>query len=122
MDVRLLPPPGNVRQRLKTFLDERLAQLSEDDFLTVMIPEVLERGSLVEILRRPGLHRLKGWLLNERRVQVMDVPIVKEDIDPDADQAQESARNYVIVLVSGGGSALTPAPVMGSTSTMRTTR
>jgi hypothetical protein len=100
VDVHLLPPPGNVRQRLKTYLDTRRDQLSEDDFITVMIPEVLEHGSLVEVLRRPRLHRLKGWLLNERGIQVMDVPIVKEDIDPDADQAQESARNFVIVLVS----------------------
>ncbi|MGH2807362.1 MAG: hypothetical protein ACRDKT_08800, partial [Actinomycetota bacterium] len=100
IEVHLLPSDGNLRNALMEYLHDRRARLSEDEFLTVMIPEVLEHGGLTEILRRPGLHRLKGRLLNERGIQVMDVPIVKDAIDPAADQARESARNYVVVLVS----------------------
>ncbi|MDQ3940034.1 MAG: APC family permease [Actinomycetota bacterium] len=98
--VELLPEGKELRSRLKSYLDGRRGELSEDDFLTVVIPEILQSGNLSEILRRPGLHRLKGWLLNEPGIQVMDVPIVKEDIDPSQDQAHEPGHNYVIVLVS----------------------
>ena len=100
VEVRMLLGEGALRERLKTYLDQRRAGLSEDDFLTVMIPEILQSKSLLEILRRPATHRLKGWLLQERGVQVMDVPIVKHEIDPAVDQANEPARNYAIVLVS----------------------
>ncbi|MDQ3940520.1 MAG: APC family permease [Actinomycetota bacterium] len=101
MNVEILEGRGALRPRLKQYLASRRAELSEDDFLSVMIPEVLESATLVEIFRRPGIHRLKGWLLNEPGIQVMDIPLVKHEIDPHADQAHEPGRNYVIVLVSG---------------------
>lgn len=100
IQVELLEGRGRLRSRLKAYLDGRRVELLEDDFLTVIIPEILASGSLLEVVRRPELHRLKGWLLNERGVQVMDIPIVKEEIDPDVDQAHEPARNYAVVLVS----------------------
>jgi amino acid transporter len=100
VEMQLLPGEGSLRERLKTFIDQQRARLSDDDFLSVMIPEILQTESLVEVLRRPALHRLKGWLLSQRGVQVVDVPILKQEIDPDVDQAKEPARNYVIVLVS----------------------
>ena len=101
MNVQLLEGRGPVRGRLDNYLQTRRSELTKDDFLTVMVPEVLESKSLLEVLRRPGIHRLKGWLLNEPGVQVMDIPLVRHEIDPEADQAHEPARNYVIVLVSG---------------------
>ena len=100
VEIRVLPGNGALRDRLKSYLDGRKSRLSKEDFLSVMIPEILQTGSLVEILRRPALHRLNGWLLSQRGIQVMDLPIVKDEIDPDIDQANEPARNYVIVLVS----------------------
>ena len=100
IEARLLDGRGAVRPRLKAYLDQKKASLTEDDFVTVMIPEVLESGRLIEVLRRPGLHRLKGWLLSQRGIQVMDLPIVKAALDPNVEQANEPARNYVIVLVS----------------------
>lgn len=113
--LRILPGEGTLRDRLRLYLDERKGSLSKDDFLTMMIPEVLQSKSLLEILRRPALHRLKGWLLNERGVQVMDIPIVSEEIDPDVDQANEPARNYVIVLVSSVHNATLQAMEYGET-------
>ena len=74
--------------------------LTEDDFLTLVIPEVLETRSFFEIVRHPRLHRLKASMLTEPGVQILDIPVMQEDIDPDVDDSQEPARNYVCVLVS----------------------
>ena len=63
--------------------------LTDDDFLTLVIPEILELRGLWEILRHPTLHRLKGSLLREPGVQVMDIPVLRDAIDPALDQAHE---------------------------------
>ncbi len=55
----------------------------------------------MEILRRPRLHRMKAALLPEPGIQVLDIPLLRHDIDPDTDQAHEPVRNYALVLVSG---------------------
>jgi hypothetical protein len=62
---------------------------------------VLERRGLLEVIRRPRIHRLKAKLNGEPGIQVMDVPVLKERIAIHLDQAQEPVRNYVCVLVSG---------------------
>jgi amino acid transporter len=99
-----LAPQGMRRQKaVQAFLRNKRAelQLDRDDFLTLIVPEVLESTSLFEIFRRPALHRLKGSLLTEPGVQVLDVPVVRKDIGPHLDQSHEPGRNYVVVLVSG---------------------
>jgi amino acid transporter len=90
----------NMRKVLD-FVHERRSELSENDFLTVMVPEVLESQHLVEVFRHPRTYRLKAALLRDRGVQVLDVPLLRTRIDPKVDQAHEPARNYVFVLVSG---------------------
>lgn len=92
---------GSRTKVIRSFLSDKRRDLGEHDFLTVVIPEILESRSLFEILRRPAVHRLKAALLTQERVQVLDVPIVRDEIDPNVDQAHEPARNYVVVLVSG---------------------
>jgi amino acid transporter len=92
---------GSLSAGVKAYLREKRATLSEYDFLTIVIPELLQRRGLPEILTRPRMHRLKGSLLAEPGVQVLDVPIVKDVIDAEMDQAHEPARNYVLILVSG---------------------
>lgn len=91
---------GSRTARIRAFLREKRSDLGDDDFLTLAVPEVLEIKSILEILLRPRLHRLKAALLAEPGVQVLDVPIVKDQIRPEADEAQEPARNYVLVLVA----------------------
>jgi amino acid transporter len=86
---------------VKSYLRERRKGLSQHDFLTVVVPELLQRRGLVEIVRRPKMHRLKASLLAEPGIQVLDIPILKEDIDPEVDEAAEHARNYVVILVGG---------------------
>lgn len=75
--------------------------LPEHDFLTLVIPEVLQSRNMLEIVRRPGLHRLKAAMLRQRGIQVLDVPVVKGDIPSEAERAHEPARNFVCILVSG---------------------
>lgn len=73
----------------------------QQDFLTLVVPEILERRGLLEILRRPSNHRLKASMLKEPGIQVLDIPIVEQEIDADKEDAHEVTRNYVVVLVAG---------------------
>ncbi len=100
-DIPLQTLEGRKRDALLAHLREKRASLPRDDFLTVVTPEVLRKQGLYEIVRRPGLHRLKAVLVKERDIQVLDVPLVATKIDPGVDQAHEPARNHVIVLISG---------------------
>jgi amino acid transporter len=92
---------GSLAGSMKDHLRERREVLPPGDFLTIVIPELLERSGLWEILRRPGIHRLKASLLAEPGVQVLDIPILRTEVDATADEAREPARHYAVVLVSG---------------------
>ena len=98
--IEALPYGGSLRDRVRNYLRARRVDLTEDDFLTLVVPEVLHRRGLIEIATRSRLHRLKGALLRERGVQVLDVPMLRSEIDPTIDEAIEPARNYVCVLAS----------------------
>jgi hypothetical protein len=92
---------GSLSADLRSHLRERRKSLPEDDFMTIVIPELLDKRGLIEIVRSPRKHRLKASLLAERGVQVLDIPILKDEIDRPIDETREPLRNYVIVLVSG---------------------
>lgn len=100
-DIPLETLPTKKDNALISHLREKRASLPRNDFLTVMTPEVLASEGLYEIIRRPGLHRLKAKLVKEPDVQVLDVPLVAADIDAGVDQAHEPARNHVVVLIAG---------------------
>jgi amino acid transporter len=91
------PSASAVRRHLRA----RRAELSDADFLTLVVPEVLRSRSLIEVVKRPALHRLKAQLLVEPGVQVLDVPLLMDQIDALVDQAHEPARNFACVLVAG---------------------
>jgi amino acid transporter len=86
---------------VKDHLQGRRKTMREHEFLTIVVPELLERRGLIEILRRPRMHRFKASFLGEPGIQVLDVPMLRDEIDPDVDESVEPARNHVIVLVSG---------------------
>jgi amino acid transporter len=92
---------GSLVGSMKDYLRERRKALPPDDFLTIVVPELLKRRGLWEILRRPGIHKLKASLLAEPGVQVLDIPILRTEVDATTDEAREPARHYVVVLVSG---------------------
>jgi amino acid transporter len=99
--VELLDPNVSMTEALRLHVRARRRALPAEDFLTIVMPELLQRRGLVEILLRPRLHRLKGSLLAEQGVQVLDIPIVEQELDPHIDEADEPVRNYAIVLVAG---------------------
>ena len=100
IELTVLESRGSRGDRVRNFLREKRSSLAKEDFLTLVVPEMLKRRNLLEIIRHPARHRLKAKLLREPGIQVMDVPMVAEDVDPSVNQAHEPARNYVIVLVS----------------------
>ncbi|HJR44846.1 MAG TPA: hypothetical protein VJ927_04520, partial [Actinomycetota bacterium] len=102
-DVRLdvLDDKGNRAEVIKHYLADERKKLGPADFLTLVTPELLKRRSLWELITHPRLHRLKASFLAERDVQLLDIPILREEIDPAHDEASQPARNYVVVLVSG---------------------
>jgi amino acid transporter len=101
VEITVLSDGGSRRKRLSLHLRELRKPLSNDDFLTLVIPEVLTSRSLTAVLLRPGLFRLKAGFLAEPNVQVLNVPLVGEDIRPGVDQSQLPSRNYVCVMVAG---------------------
>jgi amino acid transporter len=92
---------GSLSASVRSYLREKRKALPQHDFLTLVVPELLQRRGLSEIARHPRIHRLKASLLTEPGVQVLDIPILKEETDPTKDEAVEPVRNHVIVLVGG---------------------
>ena len=99
--LTILTGEGNIRQQIRAHLLERRSHLEDDDFLTLVVPELLKSRSLLEVFRRPGITRLKASMLTVRGVQLLNVPMVRDEIDPAIDETIEPARNHVLVLVSG---------------------
>ena len=108
-DIPLETLPTQTHDVLLTYLRERRASLPRNDFLTVMTPEVLVSAGWYEIIRRPGLHRLKAKLVKEPEFQVLDIPVLATDSDSRADEAHEPARNHVVVLISAVHNAVLEA-------------
>jgi hypothetical protein len=99
--ITTLERNGSESDSIKAYLRQRRANLPPEEFLSLVIPELLEGKNFWEIVRRPRMHRLKASLLGEAGIQVLDVPIVRSEIDPAHDEAKEPARNFVVVLVAG---------------------
>ncbi|HYY44959.1 MAG TPA: APC family permease, partial [Actinomycetota bacterium] len=90
---------------LRRYLHVMRGRLAEDDFLTVVVPETLHSRALTDVVRSPTLQAVKAALLYEPGIQVLDIPIVAGDIDPDVDEARETVRNDVVVLAAGVNNA-----------------
>jgi amino acid transporter len=99
--ISLVERKGRMSDDVRAHLRGKRAAAPSTDFFTLVVPEILDRSGLIEIIRRPRLHRLKGALLKEPGIQVLNIPIVRTEIDPEADEGTEPARNYAVVLVAG---------------------
>jgi amino acid transporter len=76
-DLEALPEgSGGTIDRVKRFLAD--VPREEWDFVSVVVPELIERPGLRYLFGRRDLIRLKGALLREPRVVVTDVPVVLE--------------------------------------------
>ena len=103
VELTVMPEGKSHKSRLKNHLRSLRKGLEQDDFLTLVVPEMLQSRGLWQILRQPGLQRLKASFLREPGVQVMDVPLDRSETQGSsgAHRCIEPARNYVLVLVAG---------------------
>jgi hypothetical protein len=109
-DLELLPEgEGSRLDRLKRYLQG--IPREEWDFVTVVVPELVDRPGLGYLLRRRDLIRLKGALLREPRVVVTDVPVVMEAGLPLGVDAKPliPQRTVALVFVSAVHDATTRA-------------
>ncbi|MDP9341364.1 MAG: APC family permease [Actinomycetota bacterium] len=67
-------PDGKLRDALKGYIAG--IPRGENDFVTVVIPELIDEPGLGYLLRRRDLIRLKGSLLREPGIVVADVPVL----------------------------------------------
>jgi amino acid transporter len=74
-----------------------------NDFITVVVPEVVEEGLLAYLLRKRPLVRLKAGLLREPNVVVADVPVWHERGKPALPAVRPliPQRTVTLVFVSG---------------------
>lgn len=91
---------GSMSRSLRSYLRHKREQYEDDDFLTLVVPETLRSRGMLEIIRRPALHRIKASLLVEQGIQVLDVPVFR-DQGSGRDVVVEPTHNHVCVLVSG---------------------
>lgn len=94
---------GGLKEKpLLEYLHRRRRTLGQDDFLTVVIPEILQRRSLTEVFTHPSAHRLKAGFLNEPGIQVLDIPVHKDEITGGLDEERYvPEEHHVVVLLSG---------------------
>jgi amino acid transporter len=107
--IQVLSKNGLKSSVLRRFLRGKRSRLDIDDFLTVIVPEVLHSNRLSEVLWRPGIHRLKASLLSEVGVQVLDVPLFQAKPTAEIARAHHPVRNYAVVLVAAVHNAASQA-------------
>ena len=73
----VIPGPGDPVDAVIQYV--RGVPRSPQDFMTVVIPELFRKRSLVSALMMPVTFRLKVRLLREPQVVISDVPVLQED-------------------------------------------
>jgi hypothetical protein len=72
---------------------------AREDFVNVVIPEMVEGSLLGYLIRRFALIRLKAGLLRERNIVVTDVPVLVEEGRPVAVDARPLIPQRTVALV-----------------------
>jgi hypothetical protein len=88
---------GGLLQAVRGYL--RVIPRDHDDFVTVVVPEMLHGGLVTYLLRRRPLVRLKAGLLREPNVVVADVPVWEEDGHPAAVDSRPLIPQRTVTLV-----------------------
>jgi hypothetical protein len=70
-----------------------------EDFVNVVIPEMVEGSLLGYLFRRAALIRLKGGLLRERNIVVTDVPVILDEGRPVGVDARPLIPERTVALV-----------------------
>jgi amino acid transporter len=100
-DLEELPAGGSVFERVRSLV--RSIARGKDDFVTVVLPEVVRSSLPSYVVRNRRLFRLKLGLLREPGVVLSDVPVVVEDGEPVGVDARPliPQRTTTLVFVSG---------------------
>ena len=88
---------GDLFHRVRDFV--RSIDRAPDDFVTVVVPEVVRESLFSYVLRKRELIRLKGRLLREPNVVVTDVPVVVTERGPQGVDAKPLIPNRTVTLV-----------------------
>jgi amino acid transporter len=97
-----LPVTGGRVRSLRSYL-RSIRGDADEEFITVVIPEVIEKESMFHVLRRGSSFWLKASLLFEAGVVVTNVPLVPEErpfVSTYAGQPVVPRRSAVLVPVS----------------------
>ncbi len=87
----------NLLDALKRYV--RGIERAPEDFVNVVIPEVVQGSLLGYLFRRTALIRLKAGLLRERNIVVTDVPVVVEEGRPVGVDARPLIPERTVALV-----------------------
>ena len=97
-DLVTLPDGGgDLFHRVRDFV--RSIDRAPDDFVTVVVPEVVRESLFAYVVRKRQLIRLKGRLLREPNVVVTDVPVTATDRGPQGVDAKPLIPNRTVTLV-----------------------
>ncbi len=93
----VVPGPGDPVDAVIHFV--RGIPRAPEDFITVVIPELFRKRSLISALMMPVTFRLKVRLLREPQVVITDVPVLQEDGQPEGVAARSLIPERVEALV-----------------------
>src|SRR5919106_52926 len=93
----VVPGPGDPVDAVIHFV--RGIPRAPEDFITVVIPELFRKRSLISALMMPVTFRLKVRLLREPQVVITDVPVLQEDGQPEGVDARPLIPERVEALV-----------------------
>jgi amino acid transporter len=97
--LEVIPAGGDAVEAIRHYI--RSLRRGADEFVTVVLPEILHRRGLRQFLRQRRELLLKAALLFEPQVVVTDVPVIAPDGDGGRPPGPIApARNVAIVLVS----------------------
>ncbi|HEX2267777.1 MAG TPA: hypothetical protein VHI97_06200, partial [Actinomycetota bacterium] len=105
---------GEGIRALLTYIRRIREDEHREDFVTVVVPELISTRSMLKMLRRRSAFWLKAALLFEPRVVVTDVPLVPEEHDQAiarGGRPLEPQRSVVLVPVSAVHNATVRAVV-----------
>jgi amino acid transporter len=97
--VTLLDGEGSRRDKVREYLVEARKSLGPADFLTLVVPEETELGSVIDAIRHPALQVLKAEAVAEPRIEVMNLAYQTGDLKPKEGQVKGTVTNRIVILV-----------------------
>jgi hypothetical protein len=96
-DLEPLHGKGDLLRQVRRYV--RSIEPAPEDFVTVVVPEVVRGGLFAYVLRRRDLIHLKGRLLREPNVVVTDAPVAEHRGTPVSVDAKPLIPQHTVTLV-----------------------